>query len=477
MMPRRLALSACVLAVALVAAIAAATTEAAGASVRLEVTVTAPDGTPIAATLVLPDGEPPAGGWPAIVFLHGLAGTRAQGLAIADAMAVGPRYAVLAFDARGHGASGGKVGLDGPNEVADTRAVFEWLRDRPEVSDTRIGGFGISYGGGALLNSLTAGVPWAAAEVAITFSDLTRALYPQRLAKSGVVAGFVAALDAARVDPVVTSARDAAYAGDTSAVTTFGGPRSSIKGLGGVRTPVYVMQGRRDFAFDLDQGLPAFKALGGPKKLWIGNIGHVVSSFPGPDTPAMLGDGRRWFDRFLLGEQNGVDRGPAVTVAGEGSSRTTALATVPATARTVFRSTKAQSLPSSAARGSWTLGPTARTLEVFGAPAVTIDAIASGGWSRIVAVLTARVGAAVKVVAVGGARVRQGSSKALVRLISTATVVPRGSKLTLTLAASSSVAAGTAGLTYLDLPLPEAARLTVRTVSVSLPVLKTPIAR
>ena len=72
-------------------------------------------------------------------------------------MGIGERYAVLAFDARGHGESGGLIGIDGPREVADVRAVFSWLRDRPDVADARIGGWGVSYGGGAAWNSLAAG--------------------------------------------------------------------------------------------------------------------------------------------------------------------------------------------------------------------------------------------------------------------------------------------------------------------------------
>lgn len=477
MISRRPALPLAALALAVVSVLAALAPQPALAATREDVTIASPDGTTIAATLILPDGAAPAGGWPAIVFLHGLAGSKAQGLSIADAMGVARQYAVLAFDARGHGASGGKVELVGPKEVADTRAVFEWLRDRPDVSDTQIGAFGISYGGGAALNSLVAGVPWAAVEACIAFSDLTRSLYPQGLAKSGIVGGFVASLDPARVDPIVTTTRDAAFRGDTPAVTAFGAARSSIRGLGAVRTPVYVMQGRRDLAFDLDQGLPAFKALGGPKKLWIGNIGHAVSSFPGVDTTAMLVDGKRWFDRFLLGEQNGVDQGPPVTIAAEASARTTTLAALPATASTVFTSARAKSLPTPSARASWAIGTPAKTLEVFGSPTVTVDATATAGWSRIVVVLTAKTTAGVRVVSVGGAPTRQGAAKVAVRLISTATVVPAGSKLTLTVAASSSIAPGTAGLTYLDLPMPEAATLAVRRVSVSLPVLKAPIPR
>ena len=46
-------------------------------------------------------------------------------------------------------------------------------------------------------------------------------------------------------------------------------------------------------------------------------------------------------------------------------------------------------MPNRAARGTWKLGPTTKQLEVLGAPSVTVQATASGGWPRLVAVLTA----------------------------------------------------------------------------------------
>ena len=55
----------------------------------------------------------------------------------------------------------GSSAIDGPREVADTRAVHGWLAARPDVADAKIGAWGISYGGGAIFNSLVAGVPWA----------------------------------------------------------------------------------------------------------------------------------------------------------------------------------------------------------------------------------------------------------------------------------------------------------------------------
>ncbi|MEP7225078.1 MAG: hypothetical protein ABI783_08990, partial [Actinomycetota bacterium] len=45
---------------------------------KQDVLIPMDDGVSIAATLYLPDGAPPASGWPAIVFLHGLSGDRQQ---------------------------------------------------------------------------------------------------------------------------------------------------------------------------------------------------------------------------------------------------------------------------------------------------------------------------------------------------------------------------------------------------------------
>ena len=138
----------------LVAAVAAALVASgpADAFSKQDVTITSADGTALAATLTLPDGAAPAGGWPAVIFMHGLGGNRSSTLAAAQQMGIGDRFAVLAYDARGHGQSGGLIGIDGPKEIADVKAVFAWLRDRPDVADTRIGGWGVSYGGGAAWN-------------------------------------------------------------------------------------------------------------------------------------------------------------------------------------------------------------------------------------------------------------------------------------------------------------------------------------
>jgi fermentation-respiration switch protein FrsA (DUF1100 family) len=63
-------------------------------------------------------------------------------------------------------------------------------------------------------------------------------------------------------------------------------------------TPSFLFQGRRDFAFDIDQAAEAYRRLAGPKRLYIGDFGHSPSKFPGPDLAHILDLSTRWYDRL-----------------------------------------------------------------------------------------------------------------------------------------------------------------------------------
>jgi len=462
----------------LLAAVAAALLASgpAGAFSKQDVTITSADGTPLAATLTLPDGTAPAGGWPAVIFMHGLGGNRSSTLAVAQQMGIGDRFAVLAYDARGHGQSGGLIGIDGPKEVADVKAVFAWLRERPDVSDTKIAGWGVSYGGGAAWNSLAAGVPWAALEISMSWTDLADALVPQGLAKSGVMVGFLGSLDPKRVDPEVFALRDAAFAGNLATVRPFAAARSSLPALKGVKTPVFMMQGRRDFAFGMEQAKNAYRALAGPKELWFGLSGHAPSPGVAADTPAMLAEGARWFDRYVAGK-TAITFGKPVAISPENwKGQPVRYAAPPrtVTTRTAFTVKAAFGQSGKLQR---TFPRLARATEVFGAPVVQVTAKATDGWSRIVAVLSARTPAGKEiVVAGGGVPTKAGKRTYRIVLGNQATFVPKGSKLTVTIA-SSSLAQNPGNLLYLDLPFPSTARLAITGGSLRLPQLATPVSR
>src|SRR5438105_2093097 len=311
---RRLA----VLAAALAAAASlAGGAHAAGFTAR-DLTIAGAGGTPLAATLYEPTDAPPAGGFPAVAMFHGLGGTRASVDPLARQFFADQGYVVLTFDARGHGASGGLWDLDGPNANADARAVYDFVAARPEIAAGKIGAFGVSLGGGEVWSSAVIGkVPWAAIAPEASWVDLYSALFPQNLPKSGVLAQLASLVPASRTDPEILSHEQQAINGvDLASLRGLTAARSVAGKLSGFTTPTLILQGRRDFLFDVDQARRAFAELAGPKRLYLGDFGHAPSDFgTAPDLVHMSLELRTWFDRFLKGEPNGVDTQPPVEIA------------------------------------------------------------------------------------------------------------------------------------------------------------------
>ncbi|MFL5929177.1 MAG: alpha/beta hydrolase [Gaiellaceae bacterium] len=343
-------------------------------------TRTMSDGTSIAYDLYEPDGAAPAGGWPGIVLLHALGGSKEDVAPIA-VVDVSHGYAVLAYSARGQGTSTGNLELAGPNETSDERALVSFFTGLPEVSDTQVGAWGVSYGGGQLWNGLVAGIPYKAAAVNIAWTDLYTALWPQNVARSAIVAGFAQRVSA-RSPLVASYATDAIQSRNLSNVKALVGPRSSYTQLPSVKTPVYMFQGRVDWAFDVTQALNGYARIAGPKHLYIGQFGHPPSTFPGPDASYMFGQALMWFDHFLRGAPNGIEASKPVTIAARTGSKRASYAGVPKTKVIAvgFRGT--------------TLGPRVgpvfrQPLETFGVSLLKVQVRKVSNYPRLVAVVLA----------------------------------------------------------------------------------------
>jgi predicted acyl esterase len=444
-----------------------------------EVSLTMDDGVRIEASLLLPDGPAPTEGWPAVMLFHGLAGNHKSLAAGLAPPYLSKGYAVFAPDARGHGTSGGYVSLDGPREVADIRAEFQWLAARPEVSDTRIGAWGISLGGGAAWNSVVAGVPFMALETFQTWSDLYRALFPQNLGKAGAIYNFAQSVPAERIDPALRPFVPQMIGNENlPAVRTLLGTRSSLSALSAVTTPSFLFQGRRDFAFDIDQATDAYRRLAGPKRLYVGDFGHSPSTFPGPDLVHVLDLSTRWYDRFLKGIPNGVDKEKPVQVASDPWSGRTASFARPPAVKTLTLVSQARSGLSARGKVVRTFRLPKRSLEQFGAPVVRITASTATQWPHLVAVLTSVDAAGHETVLTEGGTITALGKKARtvsIKLISTGNLLRRGTKLRVYLGGTSTVQ-NVANLLYLKL-VPDESRLTVGKVTVTLPLLPKTISK
>jgi pimeloyl-ACP methyl ester carboxylesterase len=408
---------------------------AAGTAAKQELTITASDGTKLACGLVLPAGAPPAGGWPGLLLFHGL-GQEHQFMERIAKLAFAPAgFASLACDARGTGASGGKFGLDGPTEVQDARDLFAWLAARAEVSDTQIGAVGLSLGGGEVWNAAVAGVPFKAIVPAITWTNLGRALNPGGVVKVGEVAALAHYVPGTW-EPSLAQARDDLLRGSvTSAVKAAEAARSSRGRLHALKVPTLILQGRHDFLFDLDQALAAYRLLAGPKRLYLGDLGHAPASNPQSEQVVYFAEVVGWLEHYLAGGPKLV--GGGVELAHDPWKGTTSsyqgLPPIRAVSANVLA---AKTLPSGGAvRSSVRLpgGP----LETFGDGYVIVRYSGAGAtWTQLAA--TVSVKGQKTPVTEGAARVTKRSGVLRIPLMDQAVLLPRGKKLVVTVGAGSS---------------------------------------
>ncbi|MDQ3053354.1 MAG: alpha/beta fold hydrolase [Actinomycetota bacterium] len=133
---------------------------------------------------------------PAVILGHGFGGSKDSVETEAQALAEAG-YVVLTYSARGHGASGGLIGLNDPEfEIADLSGMIDLLADRDEVAtdsdgDPMVGVTGASYGGALSLLGAAYDDRIDAIVPQITWNSLTRSLFPDQVGapEAGAFAG------------------------------------------------------------------------------------------------------------------------------------------------------------------------------------------------------------------------------------------------------------------------------------------------
>jgi pimeloyl-ACP methyl ester carboxylesterase len=433
------------------------------------------DGVRIATTLYVPTGEPPTAGWPGVILLHGLGRSRQDTNQLAESYFAGYGYAVLTYDARGHGQSGGYVTVAGPREIADLRTLEAQFAALPAVDDQKIGAWGFSYGGGQALLAALQGVPFKAVDVWQTWSDLYSSLYPNDVPKSGVIATLINDIGG-RLSPDLAWLPTTAIGGTSvDQLRAFGGERSTLPALSSLRVPTAIFQGRRDFVFGAEQAIAAFQRLKGPKLLYFGDHGHAPSMFPAADTPYAITLSRAWLDHFVKGDDNGVDQEPRVQVATDPWAGKPA--EFPALPPTRTLSFALLGGPKRIGWGGKVARPAGRTqtkIEDFGSPVVVVRATTTAGWDHLVALLTATTPTGKQIVVSAGAiPTRPGTRTYSIPLFSQITAIPAGSLLQVTF--GSSTAGTAAGLLYLDFPPIGTPSLTVENGVVRLSAMIRPV--
>ena len=457
---------------AILAAALACAASASAASGWTEVTVDASDTTPLACAYVIPSGTAPAGGWPGVILFHGLGQSHVDMEPYGSLLAQNG-FAALACDARGTGSSGGKFGLDGPSDVQDAQDLFDWFTARSDVSDTDIGAFGLSLGGGEVWNAAVAGVPFRAIVPAITWTSLGPALNPNGVPKTGLLSILFQTPPLSDWDPTLAQTAQSLLQGNvTAAVKGSEAARSSRPQLHSLHVPTLLLQGRHDFLFDMDQALAAYKLLGGPKRLYLGDLGHPPARNPAAEQPTYLGEALNWFREYLAG---GPKVGGGVELAHDPwDGRTTSYEKPPQT-RAATVNLPGKSFIKGPHYGFRSARLTGGPHETFGDGAVTVRYVGATNYTHLVATVSIKGGNTI--VTEGAAPIRSQSGVVKIALMNESVLLPRGRKLVVRLGATSWDDAYGVGIpVYASLP-PQGASITIGSATLKLSFLKRAVSK
>jgi ABC-2 type transport system ATP-binding protein len=310
---RRVVLALCLVAPAIGVVTAAGATDEARSTHQI---VRSFDGTPIYTTLFLPRAAGARNRVP--VVLRG-AGWHSRGeTAYAGTLRalVDAGYAVLTWDARGWGRSGGSSSVDALDvEARDVSALVDWLATRPMIAmqrggDPVVGMSGPSYGGAIQLATAATDHRIDAIAPEITWFDLRYSLFPNSVAKRARWAEwlFASGFASRREDDAWLLARSLAGYGDAHPV----------------EAPALVLQAIDDELFNLNEGARITEYLAArhvPHRFVAFCGGHGTCRRPGDDRAHLDRAIVSWFDRWLRGDTSAASGPPAEYRTGAGRWR------------------------------------------------------------------------------------------------------------------------------------------------------------
>jgi X-Pro dipeptidyl-peptidase len=253
-------------------------------------------------------------------------------------------FAVVHSQSPGTGLSHGCPTVGGANEALAPKAVIDWLNGRARGYTTpdgdeevaaswstgRVGMIGTSYNGTLPIAAATTGVEGLEAIVPIAPNTSYYHYYRSNgLVRSpggwlgediDVLFDFINSGDPERREYCIATVRDGEMALHQDRVTgdynDFWAGRDYLYDIGNVRAATLMAHAFNDWNVMPEHGVRVYRALrqqGTPALLYFHQGGHG-----GAPPPEML---NRWFTRFLLGVENGIEEGPRAWIVREGDDR------------------------------------------------------------------------------------------------------------------------------------------------------------
>ncbi|WP_017236828.1 CocE/NonD family hydrolase [Streptomyces sp. SS] len=289
--------------------------QAADTSIRF-VDIAGDGGTVLKANVVTPAGGDGSARYPVIVLPTSWAMPQIEYLAQAQKLA-DSGYVVVSYNSRGFWQSGGEIETAGPKDVADASKVIDWALANTPADPDRVGMAGVSYGAGISLLA-AAHDPRVKAVAALSgWADLIESIYSgrtQHLQAAGLLggAGYLTGRPGPELKQILGDFLSSNLDKEDEMIA-WGRTRSPATYLDRINANgAAIMLGNAwgDTIFPPNQYASFYEKLTGPKRLEFRPGDHATAEATGlfglpNDTWTST---HRWFDRYLKGVDNGIDR-------------------------------------------------------------------------------------------------------------------------------------------------------------------------
>ncbi|MEU0385520.1 CocE/NonD family hydrolase [Streptomyces chartreusis] len=293
----------------------APTAQAAPNPIRF-VDITGDGGTVLKANVVTPAGADGTHRYPLLVMPTSWGLPQLEYLAQAQRLA-DSGYVVVTYNVRGFWQSGGEIEVAGPPDIADASKVIDWALAHTPADAGHIGMAGVSYGAGISL--LTAAHDKRVRAVASLsgWADLIDSIYSgrtQHVQAAALLDG--ASVVTGRQSTELRRIFDDFYASNLAKepeLVAWGKKRSAATYVDQINkngAAVMLANAWGDTIFPPNQYADFYEKLTGPKRLEMRPGDHATAELTGlfglPND--VWKDTERWFDHYLRGEDNGIDR-------------------------------------------------------------------------------------------------------------------------------------------------------------------------
>ncbi len=274
------------------------------------------DGVELNTTVLVPPAPTPPSRWPAVVFVHGWGASKNLHLENCE-LYTRDGYVTMTYTVRAQGnqpggaPSGGVSTMMGPREEQDFLAMISWLKQNYPVDPDRVGVTGRSQGG---IHSWLATRPGSGLAVSVP-SNFPASSTDAMLRNGSINPRFIDTTQTAFVDSELRDrARSALRQYDSDGIRDLMSVHGEYRPIvSEVRIPVMIQAAWEDHWGPSNSLLADFPNLKGPKKLYLGTGGHG-SAVVEKEIKFRDEWRRRWFARWLKGEENGIDQEPPVEV-------------------------------------------------------------------------------------------------------------------------------------------------------------------